>query len=210
MRRGRHKGVFTAAVAALKFDLSWFEEGAARTRQLIEQLTERAGVEARNSSAEKSSVPPKQKPRKAKRRRRKPVAARKRAPAVPVPVVVPASGNQGKGALLFADQLEELKRLFATIDTDEADAARAYGIIVELKGRSRLPKEYTKAVRMRLKRRAAAAAKPVKRAAVSAPKRKKKAPRKPAVPIPAPIVRRTDWHPDPDGSGNLVREIITS
>ena len=40
---------------------------------------------------------------------RLPVAARKRTPAAPVP----ASGNQGKGALLFADQLEELKKLFA-------------------------------------------------------------------------------------------------
>ena len=121
-----------------------------------------------------------------------------------MPVAVPASGNQGKGALLFADQLEELKKLFATIDTDDADAARAYGIIVELKGRARLPEEYTKAVRMRLKRHAAAATKPVKRAAVSAPK--KKATRKVTPPPIPPVKHDSGWRTE---NGVLSREIET-
>ena len=223
MRRSRSGNPYRAAVAALQAGIADRLKQNAADESLIANLSARAGVEGGTGgiTGSAAAMPPKK--RRRRRHKSRPVVVRKAKRgtaakrvgrvaipvAAPEPVAAPASGNQGKGALLFADRLEELKGLFATIDTNEADAARAYSIIVELKGRCRLPGEYTKAVRMRLKRRAAAATKPVKRAAVSAPKKKKpKAPRKPAVPIPPPIVKRTDWHPDENGT--MSREIITS
>ncbi len=217
MQRGRLGNPYKTALAALKADVAGWQRQIAATEVLIADLTVRAGGGTSGNAGGNAAVVP---PKKCRRRRHKSrpaivrkakrgIAAKRVAIPVAAPEPVAAKAKAVRGAVQFADQLEELKKLFVTIDTDDADATRAYKIIVELKGRARLPEEYTKAVRMRLKRRAAAATKPGKRAAVSAPK-KKKAPRKPAVPIPAPIVRRTDWHPDPDGSGNLVREIITS
>ena len=82
-------------IRQLMADVSDYRRRIVETQALIEQLNARAGIEARNCFADRSTVPPK---RKAKRRRRKPVAARKRTPAAPVPVAVPASGNQSKGA----------------------------------------------------------------------------------------------------------------
>ena len=121
MRRG-HKGVFKAAIAALELDLVRHEADAARTRDLITALMARAGVEGRNSSPEKLSVPPKRKPQRTKRRRRKPVAARKRTPAVPVPVAVPASGKGAKavkGAAVYASELKAIDGIVSALAVAE-------------------------------------------------------------------------------------------
>jgi hypothetical protein len=114
-----------AAISALTADVVNWENQIAATKSLIADLSTRAGIEGRNSSAEKSSVPPKQKPRKARRRRRKPVAARKRTPTAPVPVAVPASGYQRKaanaplkavrGAATFATELQAIDEIVAAL-----------------------------------------------------------------------------------------------
>jgi hypothetical protein len=93
--------------------------------------------------------------------------------------------KDGVGIAAASEEIHQLRR-------------RGNGLLVRLGGKARLPID--KKERMRWRRAGAMA---------SAPKpRKAKAPRKPAVPIPGPIVRRTEWHDD--GNGNLVREIVTS
>ena len=139
----------------------------------------------------------------------------------PVPVAAPVRAV--RGAAQFAAELKAINEIVAALakadkalnkagrakDTvavsmlsAEVHQLRRLGndLLVRLGGKARLPIDKTE--RMRWRR---AAAQPE----AKAPK-KRKAPRKPTPPIPPPVVKRTEWHPDPDGSGNLVREIITS
>ncbi len=142
VRRGQHKGVFKAAIAALEFDLSRQEENAARTRVLIAQLRERSGQS-------KSSDAPS--PRRERRRRRrklsgtagryqsrrvspqptvkdKAVKARKTrgrrhavevstAAAEPTPVTV--RDKRVRGAAQFAEQLKTITTIQAQIAAAE-------------------------------------------------------------------------------------------
>jgi hypothetical protein len=211
---------FKGTIRQLTADIVEHRRRITETEELIAALSARAGIdEGRRSGS--GTVPVRHMPpRKRKRRRRKshvaavPKQTRRRTAAKvvtvaePTPVAATAGPKPAvRGASKYAELLAELAKLRATIDTDDAAAARAYSIIVELKGRARLPEEYTKAVRMRLKRRAAAATKPVKRAVVSAPK--KKAPRKPTPP-PVPVHKAiSSWTQD-EITGVRSREVVAS
>ena len=208
--------------------MNW-ENQIAATKSLIADLSTRAGIEGRNSSAEKSSVPPKQKPRKARRRRRKPVAARKRTPTAPVPVAVPASGYQRKaanaplkavrGAAAFATELQAIDEIVAALSkadhalTKATRARDAAGITAASEKIQQLRRQGNEL----LVRLGGKARLPIdkaermrwKRAAATAwaPKPKKK---KRYIPPPPAPPKKIDSGWRADENGTMSREIITS
>ena len=219
------RNVFKASIRQLTADISDWQRRIIETEALIAQLTERAGIgEGRYSGTR--TVPAHDVPPKKRRRRRHKskdtkgtrsrAAAKIAAVAAPEPVAAKVEPAKAvRGAALYKPQYQELERLALGISEagDNTEVAnklrvRAYVVGRSMGGKGTYPPFFDRAERMRCQR-ADAAAKAAEQPETKAPK-KRKAPRKPTLPIPPPIVKRTDWHPDPDGSGNLVREIITS
>ena len=128
-----------------------------------------------------------------------------------MPVAVPASGNQSKGAKAvrgaaqFADQLAELEKIRVGIAAGGDDAKstrtlmiRGDAILREMAGKAKLPDWLDKAERMRWRRCA-------NQAETEAPRKKK--PRKPT-PSPLPVIKKTGpWVEEPNGTRS--REIVS-
>jgi hypothetical protein len=154
--------------------------------------------------------------------RNAPKSGAKRPTKTEKPVQVAAPVKAVRGATVYAAELKALDEIVAalavadkalnkatrakdgvgiTSSSEEIHQLRRRGDeqLVALNGRAKLPAALDKKERMRWKR---AAAQPVAKAP------RKKAPRKPAIPIPPPVIKRTDWRADENGT--MSREIITS
>ena len=192
MRRGRRpRDPYRSAIAALERDFARHQEDAAKVRALIDQLSTR--IEAGSGTVPVPHVPPP----KVKRRRRRRRARRAR--AANTKLVQARRKPRDKRAVVDATPdvpkpATDTKPVAAPDPTVAAAAAAAAKA-----RRAAHMREY------RARRRQEAAG---EEASAPKPKKRAKAPRKPAVPIPAPVVQRTAWHPDENG--NLTREVITS
>jgi hypothetical protein len=184
----RHGNPFRAAVAALRAGIADRLKQNTADESLIADLLARSEGGTVPAAHAATLVPLKAK----HRRRRRRAHARRAAKAMPVQArrtprdkraVVDATPDVPKPAT-------DTKPVAAP-DPTVAAAAKAR--------RAAHMREY------RARRRQEAAG---EEASAPKPKKRAKAPRKPAVPIPAPVVQRTAWHPDENG--NLTREVITS
>ena len=229
MRRGPRKSPYRSAVVALRNGIAARLKLNAADKSLVAELLARAesgGAVLGTVQGHVPRVPPKK--RRRRRHKLRPAIVRKakrRAAAKVAAVVAPepapvAAKAKVRDAEAYASELKAIDEIVVALAKagkalDKATRAkdgvgiaaaseeihqlrrRGNDLLVRLGGKAQLPIDKTE--RMRWKR---AAGQPEAKA------RRTKKLRRPTPPIPPPVVKRTDWHPDENGT--MSREIITS